>query len=122
MAALREEDLALRGAKILRRYHHPDDWESGNSTGVFSLRRCRALCVNELHLGTPVPGGAPNDPDRVRRNAQAILACARGLGLKPHQLRIHQRPGSTSYVYVPEGDWDIVLPRLQSLLGEHTQQ
>jgi len=110
-----EEKLALRGAAILRRYRHPEDWKEGSETGKPHLMRCKVLKVEELRIGNPPPGFAANNPSEAHLNAKAIRAFGRATRIRPEQLRIEQRLGFAPYVYVPETDWEIVLPLLQAL-------
>ena len=112
------DELALRGAFILKHYRHPDDWRPGSDTSRIHLMRCRVLKVEEIRIGNPPPGFAANDPDQARLNARAIAAFARAVRLQPYQLLIDQQDGKAPYIYVPDEHWAVVLPLLQALRTE----
>lgn len=106
------EELALRGAAILRRYKNPERWEDGSSTGKTHLINTRTIRVEEIRIGNPPPGLPANDEATARQNAQAILAFARQLRVR---IQVDQQPGKAPRIYVANDEWQHVLPILEAL-------
>jgi hypothetical protein len=109
---LTDDEMVLRGAAILKRYQHPDDWERGSSTGKAHLLNTMTLKVEELRIGNPAPGMAANDADQARDDAHAIAAFARWLRIK---IQIDQQPGKAPRIYVRDTDWQDALAVLKAL-------
>lgn len=103
---------AQNGAKILKRYKHPDSWKDGSSTGKAHLARKTVLKVEEIRLG----GGAFVSRSEAVGNAKAIRAWAGSVGLSPAKFTIDQREGYAPYVVV-DNDYfkSHVLPKLAKL-------
>jgi len=108
MSATRQELITL-GAKILRRYRHPESWEDGSRVGKSHLIGSMTLLVEELRLS-----GRSTDA-AAHVNAHAIRTWAKSVGIEPYQLKLDARYGLAPRIYVPNEHWAFVLEKLREL-------
>ncbi len=106
--SLTPDELVLRGAAILKRYSHLDDWERGSSTGKAHLVNTMTLKVEEIRIG----GMAFVTAEEARLNAHAIAAFARRMRIR---IQIDQQPGKAPRIFVHEADWQNALSVLCAL-------
>lgn len=100
-----QEDMAQKGASILKRYRHPENWVDDPR-----FQRVKSLMVEEIRPG----GTAVASNKEASMNARAIRAWAERVGLNTIQFQIDQRVDSP-YILVPRQHWHKVLQLLQKL-------
>ncbi len=106
-----EFTAAQRGATILRRYRHPDDWLCGADFSD-ELAGAYLLYVDELQRGAD----ASISDLEVDANALAVRAWARYVSLLPPDTEIAIISTDRGvHLAVPVRYWDAILPELQKL-------
>ena len=107
-----EFSAALRGAALMKRYAHPDQWWDGDTIDDPRTRGMNVLRMTEIQRG---PAAEITDIE-ARANAEAIRSWAVYTRLvRDIDALIINDPEYDAYVAVPQQEWDTVLPMLQAL-------
>jgi len=110
-------EIGKRGAYLLSRYEHPEDWADGQTTGADMHTGRMVLQMSELQLGGQHPD-AP-DHDLALDRHRALTAWAQDSGLL-RVVRVVAPFGRPAFLTAPAETFSgIVLPHLQKIEPAH---